>query len=92
MEWDSFTACNMMPEDSPGRGTVLVPLNANHAFSLLGWWPDGRVRSQYQVLTSNEHRAFEAFGYTDVDGDGEFCTWATTHSTPVEMIVHNNVY
>lgn len=92
VEWDVFTACPMTPADSPGRGTVLVPLHENHPFALLGWWPDGRVRSQYQVLTTQDHRNFETRGLTDVDGDGEMSVWIATNSSPVELITGNNVY
>jgi prepilin-type N-terminal cleavage/methylation domain-containing protein len=92
VEWDLFTACPLTPEDSPGRSTVYVQLDADHPFSLLGWWPDGRVRSQYQVLTQNNDHFFEAYGMTDVDGDEELCMWKATETSSVEMIVDNDVY
>ena len=92
VEWDLFTACPLTPEDSPGRTTTAVSLADDHPFALLGWWPDGRVRSQYQVLTTHDDARFEARGMTDVDGDGVLCVWQTTHTIGVEMIVQNNVY
>ncbi len=92
VEWDVFTACPLTPVDSPGRSTVYVQLDSSHPFTLLGWWPDGRVRSQYQVLTSNQNRLFEARGYTDVDGDGELCCWVSTNTVTVDMITGNDVY
>ncbi len=92
VEWDLFTACSLVPETSPGRSTTAVVLADDHPFSLLGWAPDGRVRSQYQVLTTHQDSRFRARGMTDVDGDGVLCVWEATHTTGVEMIVANNVY
>jgi prepilin-type N-terminal cleavage/methylation domain-containing protein len=92
VEWDAFTACPLAPVDPPAREPVFLVLGDGHPFAMLGWAPDGRIRSQYQVHTSHQNRAFLAYGYTDVDGNGEFCVWQTTQSTPVEMIVNNNVY
>ncbi len=92
VEWDLFTACPLTPEDSPGRSTTAVVLDDDHPFSLLGWAPDGRVRSQYQVLTTHGDSRFQARGLTDVDGDNVMCVWETTQTLSVHMIVSNNVY
>ena len=92
VEWDLFTACPLTPEDSPGRTTTMVSLGDDHPFSLIGWAPDGRVRSQYQVLTTHQDGRFRARGMTDVDGDNVMCVWETTQDLGVEMIVQNNVY
>ena len=92
VEWDVFTACPLLPPDSPGRSTTMVNINDGYAFQMIGWWPDGRVRAQYQVLTFQDDISFLARALTDIDGDGEMCVWETTENVGVQMVVDNNVY
>jgi len=84
-----------MPADAgcrPGRNPVVVSLAASHPFTMLGWVPGGSLRSQYQVRTTQNDQGFEAYGMTDLDGDGELCVWKSTQNSNVHMIVANNVY
>ena len=94
VEWDVYLAAPVTPPVSPGRTTVDFGVHPtqDHPWSLLGWLPDGPVRSQYLVTTPGLGATFTPRGQTDADGNGELCVYEATEAFNVYMLTQNNVY
>lgn len=94
VEWDVYLAAPVTPPFSPGRSMVDfgVTPGQDHAWPLLGWLPDGPVRSQYLVITPGLGDVFTARGQTDLDGDDELSVYEATQALNVHMLTQNNVY
>ncbi len=86
----------MAPATVPGRSAVTFPANLTTSFdwNLLGWLPDGKVRGQYAVTadSSGPVPQFDAFGNTDVDGDGVLAEGKATQARKPWLDTSNNVY
>jgi prepilin-type N-terminal cleavage/methylation domain-containing protein len=91
-EWDVFTACPLTPPTSPE--SVAVPFGVgptdDHPFPVLGWVPDGLIRSQYMV--SATEITYLVTGQSDLDHNGELSIYTATQDAPVQMITPNGVY
>ncbi len=91
-EWDTFTSCPLTPPTSPG--SVAVPFGPTttdaHPFPIMGWVPDGLVRSQYMVDSLVD--SYLVTGQSDLDHDSNMAIFEATESTPVRMTTANGVY
>ena len=95
-EWGAFTSCALSPTSVPGRVAVDFPATnvSNTAWNLLGWWPDGRVYGQYEVVSDNSNSTsiFTGDAYSDIDGDGNLTNFQIDENNKPQMLTSNTIY
>jgi prepilin-type N-terminal cleavage/methylation domain-containing protein len=69
----------------------------NSGYQLLGWSPDGKVRGQYEVVTTVSSASapagdFVVTGVCDVDANGDQATYTATKSINAVMTTTNDTY
>lgn len=77
------------PDPDPGRQARAWVTGT--AFDDLGWAPDGEVRGSYAFKYADSER-YEAYGLSDVDGDGDMSWWTADHDQGVRMVTGSETY
>ncbi|MCO4768831.1 MAG: prepilin-type N-terminal cleavage/methylation domain-containing protein [Deltaproteobacteria bacterium] len=95
-EWDEYTSAPLTPLTMPGASMTTFTGGGYAQFTMLGWYPDGLVRGQYQVQATGgvtfQTDDFTATAACDVDADTGFVEYSSNRAEKAEMLTANNVY
>ena len=79
--YDSFIWCAPSPRSNVDLDKEAVEFLADDGhpgWSALGFFPDGKVRGNYEVVLETNHLDFEAIAVSDLDDDDITSTWIAT--------------
>ena len=89
--FDQFVAAGPHPVAVEGLDPEPRVWSAGSAFDTIGWAPDGKVRSTYQVEVSADGMDFRVHGWIDEDGDGVPAHYTATKSINAVRVSPNGV-
>ena len=87
--YGSFITCSPYPA-SPSTSPQRWERWSSGGFSTIGWSPKTEVRGSYSVSMSATD--FDAYGVSDLDGDGVYATYQATRFTDAGLKTEPGIY
>ncbi|HCH61211.1 MAG TPA: hypothetical protein DFR83_00305 [Deltaproteobacteria bacterium] len=90
-EFDRYVAAEPHPVSVDALDPEPRVWSVGSAFDTIGWAPDGKVRSTYQVEVTADGTDFRVHGWIDEDGDGVPAYYTATKSINAVRVSPNGV-